>query len=46
MAYSLIELQGEDEAIRFLQDYIKAYPGTPGVDYARQTIAAIRGVEN
>ena len=45
MAYSLVSLQSTDVAIEFLQDYIRAYSGGPGADYARQTIAELRGVE-
>ena len=44
IAYSIKALQNDDKAIEFLQNYIRNYPDNPGADYARQTIAKIRGV--
>jgi tetratricopeptide (TPR) repeat protein len=43
LAYSVKETDGEDAAVVLLQDYLKQYPNGVGADYARQTIAELRG---
>ena len=44
LAYSLQALKGADEAVGFLQEYLRDFPEEPGAGYARQTIARLRGV--
>jgi adenylate cyclase len=44
MAYSIKALNGVEAAITLLQEYIRAHADGPGVDYARKTIAELRGV--
>jgi adenylate cyclase len=44
LAYSLQALKGTDEAVGFLQEYLREFPEEPGAGYARQTIARLRGV--
>lgn len=43
LAYSIKEVDGNDAAIKVLQDYIRQFEDEPGADYARKTIVELRG---
>lgn len=43
-AYALQEVEDDDVAVALLREYLRNYGDGPGAEYARQTIAEIRGV--
>lgn len=42
-AYALQKTQDDDAAVKLLQEYLRSYGTGPGAEFARQTIAEIRG---